>query len=92
MTEYRLFATDQVAADLAAIAGDRRPEVERRLARVVWPELRRRPRSGPRVRRLRGSQPETWRYRIGSWRLFYEIEEEGRIVCLLAAVHRASAH
>lgn len=92
MTEYRLFATAQLAADLDAIAGERRPEVERRLARVVWPDLRRRPRSGPRVRRLRGSQPETWRYRIGSWRLFYEIEEGERIVFLLAAAHRASPH
>jgi mRNA interferase RelE/StbE len=92
LTDYRIFATAQLAADLEAIAGDRRPEVEHRLARVVWPELRRRPRSGPRVRRLRGWQPETWRYRIGSWRLFYEIDEEERIVFLLAAAHRASAH
>jgi mRNA-degrading endonuclease RelE of RelBE toxin-antitoxin system len=29
-----------------------------------------------------------WRYRIGAWRFFYEIDETEKIVYLLAASHR----
>jgi len=35
---------------------------------------------------------ETWRYRIGSWRFFYEIDDDERIVFMLAASHRSSAY
>jgi mRNA interferase RelE/StbE len=33
-----------------------------------------------------------WRYRIGAWRFFYEIDDKERIVFLIAASHRGSAY
>jgi mRNA interferase RelE/StbE len=42
------------------------------------------------VRKLKGYDPETWRYRIGAW--FYEIDEAKGIVFLTAATHRGSAY
>lgn len=33
-----------------------------------------------------------WRIRIGSWRIFYEIDDENRIVILIAADHRKDAY
>jgi len=39
-----------------------------------------------------GYAPETWRYRIGAWRFFYEIDEEEKVVLMIAASHRGSAY
>ena len=44
------------------------------------------------IKKLKDFKPETWRYRIGSWRFFYEINEQERIVFMLAASHRSSAY
>jgi mRNA-degrading endonuclease RelE of RelBE toxin-antitoxin system len=40
---------------------------------------------------LRDSEPPTWRIRIGSWRVFYEIDDDKQIVFLTAADHRKDA-
>jgi mRNA interferase RelE/StbE len=37
---------------------------------------------------LKGFEPATWRYRVGAWRFFYEIDEEDEIVFPTAASHR----
>ena len=34
----------------------------------------------------------TWRYRVGEWRFFYEIDAAERIVFLVAADHRKQAY
>ncbi len=92
MAEYRIFETDRFAKDLRAIARGGHQRIERKLREVVYPELSRRPHFGPNIKKLRGWQPETWRYRIGSWRFFYEIDDDERIVFMLAASHRSSAY
>lgn len=63
-----------------------------KLGAVVYPQLRRQPHHGSNIRKLKGYEPETWRYRIGAWRFFYEIDESKGIVLLTAAAHRGSAY
>lgn len=91
-SDYRLFETRQFQKDLERLtrAGER--AVVSKLERVVYPQLRRHPHFGPNIRKLRGFDPETWRYRIGAWRFFYEIDEDELIVFLVAAAHRGSAY
>ena len=62
-----------------------------KLRRLVYP-LREHPHFGPHIRKLKGYAPETWRYRIGSWRFFYEIDDGERVVSMIAASHRGSAY
>lgn len=92
MNEYRLFETEQFTKDLRDIARAGHLKVVEKLRRTVYPQLRRHPHFGPHIRKLRGYSPETWRYRIGAWRFFHEIDEELRIVFLLTASHRGSAY
>jgi mRNA interferase RelE/StbE len=92
LTDYRLFETEQFQKDLRRIARSGHPEMLEKLRRVVYPQLRSHPHFGPHLRRLKGFEPPTWRYRIGAWRFFYEIDESHRIVSLLAASHRGSAY
>ena len=89
---YQIFETRQFADDLRAIGRSGQPKVAAKLRDTVYPQLRRHPHFGPHVRKLKGYQPETWRYRIGAWRFFYEIDDDERVVLMIAAEHRGSAY
>lgn len=89
---WRIFETDQLSKDLEALARAGRARLEAKLRETVYPQLRRQPFIGPQIKKLQAFQPETWRYRIGSWRFFYEIDEDKRIVFMIAAAHRGSAY
>lgn len=92
MSEYRIFETTQFQQDLKAIARSGHARAIEKLRTSVYPQLRQHPHFGPHVKKLKGYDPETWRYRIGSWRFFYEIDEEEQIVFMLAASHRGRAY
>ena len=91
-TEYRIFETRQFEKNLKRIARAGQQAVAEKLHRIVYPQLRERPHFGPNIRRLRSYSPETWRYRIGAWRFFYEIDEDEAVVFMIAASHRSSAY
>ncbi|HXV62681.1 MAG TPA: type II toxin-antitoxin system RelE/ParE family toxin [Vicinamibacteria bacterium] len=91
-SDYRIFETDQFANDLRTIARSGQRQVVAKLKQVVYPRLRQHPHFGPNIRKLKGYSPDTWRYRIGAWRFFYEIDDEERIVFMIAAEHRGSAY
>lgn len=92
MSEYRIFETEQFQKDLRALAKAGQRKIETRLRESVYPELRRHPQVGPNVKKLKDYQPETWRYRIGVWRFFYEIDEREKAVFMIGASHRGSAY
>jgi mRNA interferase RelE/StbE len=54
--------------------------------------LRQHPHFGPNIKKLKDYKPDTWRYRIGAWRFFYEIDDEERIAFMTAASHRSRAY
>lgn len=92
MTEYRIFETRQFQRDIEQLAHGGRQQIVDKLRRVVYPQLRLHPHYGPNIRRLKGYDPPTWRYRIGAWLFFFEIDERAKIVFLTAASHRGSAY
>jgi mRNA-degrading endonuclease RelE of RelBE toxin-antitoxin system len=65
--------------------------VAAKLRAVVYPQLVARPHFGSNIRRLKAYSPPTWRYRIGVWRFFSEIDEREKVVSMIAAAHRGSA-
>ena len=64
----------------------------RKLAEYVYPQLRMEPYFGPNIRKLQGYNPETWRYRIGPYRLFYSVDPTDGIVFLLTVDDRKDAY
>ena len=92
MPEYRVLETEQFQRDLQEISRSGQPAVAAKLRALVYPQLVARPHFGPSIRKLRGYAPQTWRYRIGVWRFFYEIDETRKVVSMIAASHRGSAH
>jgi mRNA interferase RelE/StbE len=91
-TEFRIFETRQFQKDIRQIALSGQQKVTQKLSEFVYPQLREHPHFGPHIKRLKGFDPETWRYRIGAWRFFYEIDDKEKIVYMLAATHRSSAY
>lgn len=89
---FRIFETERFQDDLRHIARSGHPKIVEKLRQMVYPQLRSHPRFGPHVRKLRGHDPETWRFRIGSWRFFYEVDDDERTVFMTAASHRSSAY
>ena len=87
-----MFETDQFARDLKRIARAGHPDTVRKLRAVVYLQLKRHPHFGPHIRKLKNYPPDTWRYRIGAWRFFYEIDDDARTVFMLTAAHRGSAY
>lgn len=92
MSEYRIFETEQFEKDLRRISRSGFQDTVRKLRSVVYPQLSQYPHFGPNIRKLKNYEPETWRYRIGAWRFFYEINEKARVVSTIAASHRGSAY
>lgn len=89
---YRIFETDSFLQDLENFDRQIRTKLERKLTAFVHPRLRASPRIGPWIRKLRNWSPETWRFRIGDFRIFYEIDDVENTVFLTALSARKDAY
>jgi mRNA interferase RelE/StbE len=58
----------------------------------IYPRLRDSPFFGPNIKRLKGEFKSIYRYRIGSYRVFYTIGSEKKIVFILDFTHRKDAY
>ena len=89
---YRIFETDGFCEDLLKDFSGRQQKIKSKLRNYVYPQLRVQPHLGNNVRKLKEYSPETWRYRIGEYRFFYQIDEEEKIIFMIAAEHRKQAY
>jgi mRNA interferase RelE/StbE len=92
LPEYRIFETRTFQRDLDRLGPAPARRIRAALESRGYPLLRANPRQIPTGARLRDCDPPTWRIRIGSWRIFYEIDDGERIVSLIAADHRKDAY
>ncbi len=92
MVKYRVFETRTFQEDLEAISRSGLLRIKEKLEDYIYPQLREEPHFGPNIKRLKDWTPPTWRYRVRSWRFFYEINEQEKIVYLTAADHRGRAY
>lgn len=92
LTEYRIFETEEFRRRLRDLDSRQGAFVQVKLQRYVYPQLRVRPHLGLNIKKLQSYEPETWRYRIGRFRVFYGIDEPNRIVNILTLDHRKDAY
>jgi mRNA interferase RelE/StbE len=90
--KFRIFEADQFIEDLSKDFKGQGDRIARKLSDYVYPQLRNNPFFGKNIRKLKNYEPDTWRYRIGSYRFFYEINDKGRIVSMLAADSRKDSY
>jgi mRNA interferase RelE/StbE len=89
---FRIFETRQFSKGLANFGPAVRARLEAKLFDYVYPTLRQNPYLGPNIKRLKNWEPPTWRYGVGDWRFFYEVDETKKTVFLIAADHRKQAY
>ena len=92
MTDYRIFETTVFREDLEDLPHAIQPKIQAKLTDYVYPQLRQQPHFGPNIKKLRNWKPDTWRYRIGPWRFFYEIDEHQKIVFMTTLDNRKDAY
>ena len=92
LISYKIFETSQFQEDLQQIAASGHSKIVQKLQTVVYPQLRQHPHFGPNIKKLKNFKPETWRYRVGAWRFFFEIDEQEHVVFMTAAHHRSRAY
>jgi mRNA interferase RelE/StbE len=92
LDRYRIFETDNFQQDIARISRSGLTRIKDKLREHVYSQLRNEPHFGPNTKRLKNWDPPTWRYRIGAWRFFYEINEREKLVLMTAADHRGRVY
>ena len=92
LPEYRIFETDEFLRKLEKLPAQGRQAVRTRLTEYAHPRLREQPYFGTNIRKLRGYTPDTWRYRIGRYRIFYAVDQEEWTVYVLTVEARKDAY
>lgn len=92
MSEYRIFETEQFQDGFQKNLGPRQKNLKKKLRQYVYPQLTNQPYFEKNVKKLKGFKPEIWRYRIGDYRFFYEIDETNKIVFMLAVEIRLGSY
>jgi len=89
---FRIFETETFLASLEQDFEGQKEKIKAKLRSHVYQQLTISPSFGSNIKKLKNWEPPTWRYRIGSYRFFYEIDSENKIVSMLLAEHRGKAY
>lgn len=92
MSEFCLFQTDEFLKRLDKLPSQEATQIRKKLKNYVYPQLRGEPFFGPNIKKLRDYSPDTWRYRIGPFRLFYSVDIDESVVYLLTIGYRRDAY
>ncbi len=91
-SDFRIFETEEFQKKLKKLSPGTARFIARKLRDYIYPQLRADPFFGTNIKKLRGYAPETWRYRVGRFRIFYLVSPEERIVFLLSIDDRRDAY
>ncbi len=89
---YRIFETDEYLKKLSKLPPHNTLYIQKKLQSSVYPQLHENPFYGKNIKKLKDYDPETRRYRIGKYRLFYLVDEDEKIVYLLTIDFRKDAY
>lgn len=92
MDSFRVFETEAFSKSLKQSFKGQSERIASKLAAYVYPQLRENPFFGKNIKKLHNYSPDTWRYRIGDYRFFYEIDEKDKLVIMLTADNRKDAY
>lgn len=94
MTEqyYRIFETNEFIKRVSKFSQHDALFIQNKLITYVYPQLKNEPHFGNNIKKLSGYKPETWRYRIGKYRLFFSINDQSKIVNILTIEFRKDAY
>ena len=89
MSKFKIAETETFSAKISSI---KFKSQYKKIVDYVYPILRENPFFGPNIKKLKGNLKEVYRFRIGSYRLFYKISEETVIVFIINIEDRKDAY
>lgn len=92
MNRYSIFETENYEKDLNKLPKKDSQFIRSKATNYIYPLLRNNPHYGANIKKLKDWEPDTWRYRISQYRLFYEIDEEDKLVIITAIEKRKDAY
>jgi mRNA interferase RelE/StbE len=92
LSNYQIFETDEFLKRIEKLPARDQTFIERKLLQHIYPQLKEEPHYGNNIKKLIDYKPETWRYRIGKYRLFYLIDEIEKTVYVLSIDFRKDAY
>ena len=92
MSNYRIFETDEFTKALKKLSKTNIAFIQKKLTNYVYPQIKNEPCFGKNIKKLRDYNPDTWRYRLGKFRLFYTVDHESRIIYILTIDLRKNAY
>ena len=92
MSNYRIFETDEFVKAFKKLSKTNITFIQKKLKNYVYPQINNEPCFGKNIKKLRDYNPDTWRYRIGKFRLFYTVDHESRVIYVLTIDFRKDAY
>ena len=92
MGNFKIAETDSFQDSLNKSLGHQSKTIYSKIKKDVFPQLKEWPYYGRNIKKLKGYSPETWRYRMGDYRIFYQINAKDKIVILNAFALRKDAY
>jgi len=92
LADFDIYESDQFRKKIKKLGKQPAQIIYKKLSDYIVPLLKLEPRFGPNIKKLKGYSPETWRYRFGDYRIFFEILEEEKEVWLTSVDNRKDAY
>ncbi len=92
MNKYRIFETVEFLKRVEKLEAQDKNFIRKKLTSYVYPQIKLEPFLGKNIKKLREYVPDTWRYRIGKFRIFYTLDQEEKIIYILTIDHRKDAY
>ena len=92
MNKFRIFETNQLLKDLKQDFSGQQERIKTKLVNYVYPQQKQNPFFGKNIKKLVNYKPDTWRYKISSYRFFYEIDNQNKIVFMTSVDNRQNAY
>lgn len=89
---FRIFETNQFLKDLKKLDKSAQRRIYNKISNTIYPQIKNNPYFGKHIKKLKAYRPETWRYRIGNFRLFYEINDKDKIVDIITVEIRGNLY
>lgn len=92
MPDFKIFETNQFINDLDTVGKNLKKKIDEKIRNYAYPRLKVNPFYGKNIKKLVNYNPPTWRYRIGDYRLFYEIDQKEKLIFIIALEMRSNAY
>jgi mRNA interferase RelE/StbE len=92
LNKYRIFETAEFLKKIEKLDPHNKSFIKKKLSSYVYPQLKSGPSFGKNIKKLKEYVPDTWRYRMGKFRIFYTLDQENKIIYILTIDQRKDAY